>query len=283
MAESRIKIKGIGFSFDPQYSSCSNIKPSQFDWSVDQGEYDVHIDHGMGANLNPNTPKEKRFGWMGESRFIIMDVYEFLIQNHVILFDQFYNKIFTCDKTLVDLHPSFVYSPNGSNAPWIPKHQWSIYSKTKLCSMFCSTKQMTTGQEYRHKVAKLAIDMGFDVFGGVHGTSRTVTDNRNPWNTKADGMKDHMFSIVMENSSYDNYWTEKITDCFATGTIPVYWGSPSIGNHFNSDGIIMFDDKFDMNTLTAETYKSKIYAVQDNFDLVHNLKIADDALIDHIK
>ncbi len=282
MAESRIKIRAIGVPFDPQYSSCSNIKPKDFDWSIESGEIDVHIDRGMMINPHKNTPKEKRFGWVCESRFIVMDVYEFLVAHHKQLFEQHFSKIFTCDKTLLNLHPNFVYCPNGSNFPWVPKDQWKIYPKTKLCSMFCSPKRMTLGQEYRHKIAKVAIDMGFDVFGGAHGTPRTVLDPQNPWNTKLDGVKDYMFSIVMENGIYDDYWTEKITDCFATGTIPVYWGSPSIGKHFNMDGIIVFDYSFDMNILTKETYVSKIDTLKDNLERVKNLSVSDDILFGNI-
>ena len=268
--------------FDINMSSCSNLTPTKFKWSYTEGDLVVDIDHGMMMASDVITPKNKRFGWVCESRFIVMDVYEFLVKHHEELFEHVYNKIFTCDKTLLDLHPNFVYCPNGSNAPWVPKNQWGIYPKTKLCSMFCSPKQMTSGHEYRHRVAKLAINMGFDVFGGVHGTQRTIIDQQNPWNTKIDGLKDYMFSIVMENSSYDDYWTEKITDCFVAGTIPVYWGSPNIGKHFNIDGIIVFDDKFDMNILTKETYMSRIDAVKDNFNIIHNTKLADDCLFESI-
>ena len=75
---------------------------------------------------------------------------------------------------------------------------------------------------------------------------------------------------------------KKITDCFVTGTIPVYWGSPSIGKHFNIDGIIIFDDKFDMNILTKETYMSKMDYVKDNLERVNNIKIGDDCLYEKI-
>jgi predicted nucleic acid-binding Zn ribbon protein len=51
---------------------------------------------------------------------------------------------------------------------------------------------------------------------------------------KLDGLKDYMFSIVVENSIYPKYYTEKITDCFATGTVPIYYGDKSIGEDFNS-------------------------------------------------
>ena len=34
-----------------------------------------------------------------------------------------------------------------------------------------------------------------------------------------------MFSVCIENDVYDTYFTEKILDCFATGTIPIYKGT----------------------------------------------------------
>ena len=43
------------------------------------------------------------------------------------------------------------------------------------------------------------------------------------------------------------YFTEKLLDCFATGTIPVYLGAPDIGKVFNIDGIITLSDEFDIS------------------------------------
>jgi hypothetical protein len=236
MAESGHKVRAIGAPFEIQHSSCSNLKPSNFNWTTEKSEWDVHIDRGMMQQPDFSIPKEKRYGWVCESSFIIPDVYNFLIHNHKVLFKNYYNKIFTCDQSLLDLNANFVYCPVGSNYPWVPKQQWKIYDKTKLCSMFCSPKLRTEGHAYRHQIARLALDNGFDVFGGAHGTPRTVVDPRNPWNTKIDGVKDYMFSIVIENGIYDSYWTEKITDCFATGTIPVYSGTKKVLDFFDSDG-----------------------------------------------
>ena len=87
MAESRRKIRGIGLPFGPQHSSCSIVKPTEFDWTIDHGDCDVHIDHGMMLAPDLNTPKNKRFGWVCESRFIVMDVYEFLVKHHEELFE----------------------------------------------------------------------------------------------------------------------------------------------------------------------------------------------------
>jgi hypothetical protein len=285
MAESRHKIRAIGAPFDVEHSSCSNLKPTHFDWTTQPSEYDVYIDRRMMYQPDHSIIKEKRFGWVCESRFIVPDLYSFLIHNHKLLFNNYYNKIFTCDNSLLELNSNFVFCPSGSNYPWIRKEQWSVYHKIKLCSMFCSPKLLTEGHVYRHQIARLALDKGFDVFGGAHGTPRTVTDFKNPWNTKLDGVKDYMFSIVVENGVYDSYWTEKITDCFATGTVPVYCGTKKILDFFDSDGIIFLEQGKEeeiSNSLSKELYNSKLTAITNNFNAVAKIKLADDILWEKI-
>ena len=46
---------------------------------------------------------------------------------------------------------------------------------------------------------------------------------------------------------------------------------------------ILFDDKFDMNILTKETYKSRIDYVKDNLERVNNTIHADDMLYSIVK
>jgi hypothetical protein len=43
------------------------------------------------------------------------------------------------------------------------------------------------------------------------------------------GLKDYHFSITMENHTYPLAYSE-ISDCFATGTIPIYYGTDMIGD-----------------------------------------------------
>jgi hypothetical protein len=59
----------------------------------------------------------------------------------------------------------------------------------------------------------------------------------------------------MENATYSNMFTEKITDCFMTGTIPIYYGISNIGDYFNTDGIIILDDNFKLDTISCHTTK----------------------------
>lgn len=285
MAESGYKVRGIGLPFDTQYSSCSNLKPENFEWCLQYGNYDIHVDNGLLVQPDHTTLKEKRFGWVCESSCIVPNVYNFLIHNHKILFENFYTTIYTCDKSLLNLNSQFKYCPNGSNYPWIKKDNWGVYKKTKTCSMFASPKQFTKGHVYRHKIAKIAIDKGFDVFGGAHGTQRTVIDPKNPWDTKLEGLDSYMFSIIVENGNYDSYYTEKITDCFATGTIPIYWGTKNLPNEFDRDGVIWLEQgKEDeiLNSLNEDVYKAKLNAIKNNLNALSSLKIADDYLFEEI-
>ena len=80
---------------------------------------------------------------------------------------------------------------------------------------------------------------------------------------KEEGLADYMFSVAIENM--DNWWTEKILDCFLCGTIPIFYGTPNIGKWFNTDGIIILEDGFDIESLTPELYYSKMDAIKDNF------------------
>ena len=80
----------------------------------------------------------------------------------------------------------------------------------------------------------------------------------------------------MENATYPNMFTEKITDCLMTGTIPVYYGIANIGDYFNTDGIIMMDSNFKIENLSFELYQSKIEAVKENLQLALDLLTAED-------
>ena len=61
-----------------------------------------------------------------------------------------------------------------------------------------------------------------------------------------------------------------------TGTIPVYYGIPNIGDFFNLDGIIIMDENFDINDLDIDLYKSKEKAVLENYKKAKKLLHAED-------
>lgn len=79
---------------------------------------------------------------------------------------------------------------------------------------------------------------------------------------KKDGLLNYCFSIAMENTRENHYFSEKIIDCFLTETIPIYWGCRSITQIFDSRGIIFFDSEDDLipliSSLSMEKYKQML-------------------------
>ena len=94
---------------------------------------------------------------------------------------------------------------------------------------------------------------------------------------KEDGLCDYMFSVAIENGQYKTYFTEKLLDCFATGTIPVYLGAPDIGNYFNKDGIIDLSDEFD---ISEDLYYSKMDAIKENLEKAMKMEVLEDFIWD---
>jgi hypothetical protein len=80
-----------------------------------------------------------------------------------------------------------------------------------------------------------------------------------------------MFHIAAENSQQRNYFTEKIIDCFASKTIPIYYGCPNIGDWFNMDGIITFNDIKDLehifDYIDEDYYNSRQAAIEENYEI----------------
>lgn len=211
---------------------------------------------------------KKIYGWIIEPPEINRAPYEFAKNN----FEKFV-KIFTYDNNLLSISNKFELVPPGGC--WIEEVDRLISTKKKLCSTIVSSKRTTTGHRFRHEVVPEARNV--DVFGAEHI----------PLNKKIDGIKDYMFSVVIENQKMDFLFTEKLIDCFVTGTIPIYWGCPSIENFFDKEGIITFDSvselKHIISNINEELYFKMLNSVNNNFELAKKYLIADDLIYQNIK
>jgi hypothetical protein len=296
-----MKIKGMGLPFSVHQSSCSNRTPKEFTWTTDDADIEVWMDYHIMEAINVPIPKgKKRYAWFCESRAIVPILWEAFNNNNIFEdIVNLYDGIFTCEKALVDKHDKMHFCSTGSNLPWTPKDDYKIHDKAKLCSFLGSSKKMTRGHKFRHNLydilkVQLQGQQIVHLFGSMTGkpfgeNKDCHLDNNIPWHDKTDALKDFMFSIVIENDQYDDYFTEKITDCFATGTIPIYYGTKNIGDYFNTDGIIEISMDVDIvdyiikNKLTEELYYGKMDAIEDNFERVKNMQSADDMLFDKIQ
>jgi hypothetical protein len=266
-----IQIQALGAPFPVQSSSCSTIQPKFFQWTDNPSSIRVFIDNAIPSNQDRF---KSDYAWICESKVIIPDVYTF-VKASLPYMKTAFKKVFTCDQELLSIDPMFVYNPNGSNYPWVRPIDGTI-PKTKNVSMFCSAKAFTTGHQKRIEFATKNRDK-FDLYGSIDG-GKYLGNNGTPWPDKSEGLLPYKFSVVIENACYDDYWTEKLTDCFGTLTIPIYRGCPSIGKYFDSRGIIFLTDDFDFTCLTPELYESMLPYAIENRNKLKTMLIADDQL-----
>lgn len=94
---------------------------------------------------------------------------------------------------------------------------------------------------------------------------------------KTDGLLPYKFSIAIENTSAGYYFTEKITDCFLTYTVPLYYGCKNIGKFFPERSFIdiNIDEpvkaiKIINQIIEKDDWQQRIPALQEARDLVLN-------------
>ena len=91
-----------------------------------------------------------------------------------------------------------------------------------------------------------------------------------------------MFHVAVENSKQDNYFTEKIIDCFASKTIPIYYGCPNLNKWFDMDGVINFDNVSElvdiMDFISEDYYNSKQDVIEKNYEIAKQFHSDNDVV-----
>lgn len=154
-----------------------------------------------------------------------------------------------CDELKIIKTPSNV--PNSVNF-------YYNFNKNKLCSMLFSGAKFAPGHILRKNLSLKQFIFDVDRYGNMFN---------NFINDKSFTLNDYCYSFSIENCSEPGYFTEKINDCFATCTIPIYWGDPEISKIYNTDGII-FLENLDENKITKKFYDTKIKAIEENYNIV---------------
>ena len=156
--------------------------------------------------------------------------------------------------------------------------------KTKDISIVASQKKFTPMHAVRHKFAFKCKELpNVDTYGKFDG------GNFVPMEVP---LKEYRYSIVIENLVSPFYFSEKICNCLAAQTIPIYIGATEIGRFFNPNGIIPIRvEDFDrleeiLSKCTPEEYERRLPAVIDNFNRVQPLADHtrwDDIYVNYLK
>jgi hypothetical protein len=207
----------------------------------------------------------KKIGMLMEPKAINFNIYDWISKNH-----NKFDLILTYDKALINNFDNIEFYPHCGC--WIKEKDHKIYDKSKLLSIVASNKSQTNGHKLRHIAISELKEKKFDL--DVFGRGYNSIDY------KLTSLKDYAFSLIIENSRSDYYFTEKLIDSFVTGTVPIYWGCPSIGNFFNLDGMIIFEDIKDLlckiNLLSFDKYNKMLPAIKENFIKTKEFLIAED-------
>ena len=231
--------------------------------------------NGEALKVLEDDSDKPKFIWLLESREIIPDQYKFIEDNYDFVASRV-DGIFTADQRLThEVGPDgkFLYCLSNA-APWVMDRD--IYTKSKLVSMIASNKGYTEGHRRRLKVVQAYVDkFGQD---DLYGWGLT---HELPLKKKSRGLREYMFSFACENANYPTYFTEKLTDCFACGTIPVYYGTAGVAQYFDADGIIFLDqnspwENIPWDKLTPEYYESKKDVIKENFEIAKSMRVAED-------
>lgn len=247
--------------------------PETWWWETDPDaegcEASLYVNSAIRREMEqPDGRSGKKIAWISESPAISekFELSDFVRHNASAVATAF-DEVLMCDRRLCALHPKFRFHPAASNLPWI--HEYGLYEKSRLCSMFLSPKKIVPAHHFRHQIAERYQD-SVDFFGGPFNSRHLLN--------KHEGMLPYRFSIAMENSNASLYYTEKLTDCFATGTVPIYWGTPDIGEIFDINGVILLDDQFDIGRLSEALYQEMLPSVRRNLEIVKGLESSFDEL-----
>ncbi len=176
-------------------------------------------------------------------------------------------------------HDEALGVPNARWVPqagtWIAAGDRAIHPKTRVCSFIASSKATTRGHRLRQEV-RARLPASVDAYG--RGFVELAK--------KVDGLRAHAFSIAIENCAVDTYFTEKLVDCFLTGTVPVYWGSRAVGRHFDAAGVLAFDDVDELLDVVAgldlAAYARMRPAVEENFARARAFTCAEQVAVRHL-
>ncbi|MDC0094692.1 glycosyltransferase family 10 [Amylibacter sp.] len=132
--------------------------------------------------------------------------------------------------------------------------------KKNMASLIASNQNRLTGHKLRHEVVQHIKNNNFNV--------SVIGRGYRPFENKEDGLKSYRYSIVIENTSELDYFTEKVIDACLLETIPIYWGAPNISKYFDTRGFIVCENIDQIlqaiRTISIDDYNSKVKWIMKN-------------------
>ncbi|WP_063728217.1 glycosyltransferase family 10 domain-containing protein [Kosmotoga sp. DU53] len=139
--------------------------------------------------------------------------------------------------------------------------------KPKKLSCISSNKKSLPGHILRYKFVNYLIEKKLEC--DYYGKGMNFVKD------KFDALSKYKYSIAIENCSKKDYFTEKLTDCFLSYTVPIYYGCTNLKNYFPENSFIQIDirDKEKaykkiVEIINNDNYESRIQALEKARELV---------------
>lgn len=135
-------------------------------------------------------------------------------------------------------HPRVVLEQQG--LPWFVERSYDQLvnetnrRKERLLSIVSSAKVAVPGHRTRLRLAH-ALAEHFGDRADLYG--RGIRDFDHKW----DVLAPYRYTVAVENDLSPFYVSEKLTDCFLTGTFPFYGGAPNVSSWFPEGSYIPID------------------------------------------
>lgn len=264
----------IFFISDREYAPGPNSKKSRYIiWDRYNYGNDTHFYTQNEIFRTVGNPK-RRFAVLTEAGTSRPQLYEAILK-HKAHIEKHFDLLFTYNPRLLNELSNARFYLFGS--VWYGTHTGggialenftispeNYKRKTKNISMLCSHLEYLPMHRVRKKLAFYCKEKGLaDTYGKFDGGDYCAVELP---------FENYRYSIVVENGIEPFYFTEKIMNCFAAQTIPIYLGATEIGRFFNANGIIQIGledcDHIEniLKRCTPEEYERRLPAVLDNFN-----------------
>lgn len=225
-----------------------------------------------------------------EPRCIKPHLYNF-VENNPDVLDKFDVVLTHDDKILNSFRNARLLPLLGGS--YILEEDHKIYKKNKDISIVASKKRFAIGHVLRHEIINAF--RGLDAYGpdyiDLYKDYKDIEPKtlRDRYNKETGNLlrvfRDYRYSVVVENMQHDRYFTEKIINCFVTGTIPIYWGARRIGDFFDERGILVIEPTFEsisiaLKQATREFYENNFQYVEENFERAKEYLSLDKKIIE---
>lgn len=273
------------------------VNPLEFEWAHIDEQYGnpdlkdvIPTDVVFYTDRNiwkPDKIGDVKIAWLLEPQEFEPKVFDWIVKNHAE-----FDYVFTWDKRLLDLNPRFKLYTTGNS--WIKREEVDIYPKDKLISIVASWKKFLSGHKVRHEILdRYRRQYNLHWYGkraqsGNHNKILPFDpSSQNTITNLVDAYKDYMFTIVIENANMDYMFSEKLVSPILCGTIPIYYGMPSIDKFFDTRGMIIFNSVDELEDILAnlseQKYHDMLEYAQINFEKAKGYQLIEEDIFRQLK